>query len=427
MASLMIRGRKIKVNLTSLQKTFNFVLRNPQGVTSQEICEGIGMSKSMVRKDLSALRRLQRVATTQTNGHIYKNWKDLSEERQHEIIIENFLAYKEKQISQKSNYTEAKMVDQVLVDLGCEIIKGYTTCRNWMEYKCSNGHIISTQPMNIIKKWRRGSKALYCKDCFFERKRVKEEKAIIETLTKIGYKLIGGYTSRRSSVTYMCDKGHVNKTSWFDPKRIGCKTCSESKGETAIRLFLQDKGIDFRKEWSFSKSSGISKKRFDFGITNPPCVIEYHGGQHYFPVSFNFKKNIEKEKLKQLKKNIKRDFEKYLWCEKHNVPLLIIPFWDHLRISEILDCFFNNQPLDFSEPTQNVLDHTGVRAKFRKELGINVPDYICGVLDAKKGKFPQFLESPDEIDDVKWGEKSVACEDIFHIEIDSNGQWVERI
>lgn len=369
------------------EKTLNFVLRNPQGVTSQEISEGTGRAKSTIRKELIALKRLRRVATTQTNGGVYKNWKDLSKERQHEVIIENFLAHKEKQLSLKSNHTDAEMVDQVLVDLGCKIIKGYTTCRNWMEYECPNGHRVSTQPMNFIKKWRKGSKSLYCRDCSIERERAKEEKVVIETLNKMGYKLIGGYTSRRSSVTYQCDKGHITTISWFDPKRIGCRTCSESKGETAIRLFLQDKGVTFCREWNFSSKSGISNKRFDFGIADPPCVIEYHGAQHYFPLSFGFKgKPSETKKRESLKNNIRRDYEKYLWCKKHGVPLLVIPFWDHLRIPKILERFFNNQPLTFSEPPQKVIDHAGLRTKFREELDIKMPDCLCGLADAKKGK-----------------------------------------
>ena len=84
---------------------------------------------------------------------------------------------------------------------------------------------------------------------------------------------------------------------------------------------------------------------------NINCV-KYNGQQHYIPMNFGSKK--EGYDLKKLQENQERDQIKIDYCKDNNIELLIIPYWDFDRIEEILDCWFNNEEVVFSEEPEIV-------------------------------------------------------------------------
>ena len=62
--------------------------------------------------------------------------------------------------------------------------------------------------------------------------------------------------------------------------------------------------------------------------------VEYNGEQHYRPVNFG---NLDEDELmRQFKGNVERDKQKVAYCEEHNIPLIVIPYWKKDRIEEIL-------------------------------------------------------------------------------------------
>jgi hypothetical protein len=125
----------------------------------------------------------------------------------------------------------------------------------------------------------------------------------------------------------------------------GCPNCIESKGENIIRDYLDKNGIDFKPQYVF-KNTEIEKYRFDFRTSN--FLIEYHGRQHYCPSSFGSKKKYIE--YKNFYNTVKCDLKKVLWCEKNNISLLVIPFWEQDRISEILDHYIKYKTSCFMLP-----------------------------------------------------------------------------
>lgn len=100
-----------------------------------------------------------------------------------------------------------------------------------------------------------------------------------------------------------------------------------SRGEIKIEEILAAAGVDFAEEYSFSDLVSARKNplRFDFAVFDDDgeldFLIEYQGIQHYVP----------KEKfggIAGLVKQQHNDLLKKEYCQKHNIPLVIIPYTD---------------------------------------------------------------------------------------------------
>ena len=105
-----------------------------------------------------------------------------------------------------------------------------------------------------------------------------------------------------------------------------------SRGEIKIEEILQSAGLVFQEEYSFSDLLGPSGKplRFDFAVFddngNIDFLIEYQGIQHYEPKSkFGGIAGLRKQQFNDMKK---REY-----CTKHNLTLVLIPYWDEARIN----------------------------------------------------------------------------------------------
>lgn len=114
--------------------------------------------------------------------------------------------------------------------------------------------------------------------------------------------------------------------------------CLSSKGELKIINLLKQYNFNFETQKKFKDC--LSKKgfplRFDFGIYNKNnellYLIEYNGRQHYEEVSCwdNEHDNFEER--------IERDLIKKEYCEKNNIPLIIIPYtaFSNLTINDLM-------------------------------------------------------------------------------------------
>ena len=100
-----------------------------------------------------------------------------------------------------------------------------------------------------------------------------------------------------------------------------------SRGQIKIFEILQQSGLQFVEEYSFPDlvSSSGRPLRFDFAIFddqhNIDFLIEYQGIQHYKPKpKFGGMTGLKKQQFFDMKK---REY-----CKKHNINLILIPYWD---------------------------------------------------------------------------------------------------
>jgi len=103
----------------------------------------------------------------------------------------------------------------------------------------------------------------------------------------------------------------------------GCPNCKYSRGEQKIANYLYEEKIEYKTQYKISECKKIKPLPFDFALIdkkkNLIGLIEYQGEQHYKPMRFS----KGKEKFQNIKKS---DKIKQEYCEKNNIPLLIIPY-----------------------------------------------------------------------------------------------------
>lgn len=104
-----------------------------------------------------------------------------------------------------------------------------------------------------------------------------------------------------------------------------------SRGEIKIEEILQQAGLPFAEEYIFPElvSSSGRPLRFDFAVFDDDgdidFLIEYQGIQHYEAKSkFGGYTGLRKQQYNDMKK---REY-----CQKHNIKLIAIPYWDEGRV-----------------------------------------------------------------------------------------------
>ncbi|MFB3167452.1 hypothetical protein P5G62_010060 [Neobacillus sp. 179-C4.2 HS] len=111
-----------------------------------------------------------------------------------------------------------------------------------------------------------------------------------------------------------------------------CSICTTSKGETTIAKWLDKSNIKYEREYKFNDCKNTNPLPFDFAINKEDdsiLLIEYHGQQHYKAIEiFGGEKRFNYTQ--------KNDKIKKIYCEKNNIPLIVIPYWNFDKIDEIL-------------------------------------------------------------------------------------------
>jgi len=117
-----------------------------------------------------------------------------------------------------------------------------------------------------------------------------------------------------------------------------------SYGEVIISRILSDSKIEHRHQFSISECVDKAVLKFDFAIIQNDFVlglIEFHGQQHYFPVE-------HWGGLAYLLETQKKDLIKYEYCQKMNIPLLIIKYDEIQNADKALVLFFENNIPDIN-------------------------------------------------------------------------------
>ena len=130
-------------------------------------------------------------------------------------------------------------------------------------------------------------------------------------------------------------------TEWVQPfhsilaNTCRCPGCQRKMplGEEEVATCLIEQNQLFISQYKFNDCKLTKALPFDFAIVdedeNVLGLIEYQGKQHYQPIKyFGGEEHFEKQ--------VKRDKIKLNYCKEHNIPLLIIPYWDFKYINELI-------------------------------------------------------------------------------------------
>lgn len=121
------------------------------------------------------------------------------------------------------------------------------------------------------------------------------------------------YVNNRIKVTITCPehgdfeqqpKNHLSN-------KQGCPKCNFSKGELTIKEILDRKNIKYIPQYKLP----YYRYEYDFYLPDHNVLIEFHGGQHYFPVK-HFGGKDEFNKIQE------RDMFKKALAKEYKIPLL---------------------------------------------------------------------------------------------------------
>jgi len=133
------------------------------------------------------------------------------------------------------------------------------------------------------------------------------------------------YKNANTKVKIICKKhGIFKQTPYKHLKNQGCPNCKNSKGETLIRNYLENKKILFEQEKIFKNCKNKQFLPFDFYLPEYNICIEYDGIQHFKPIEIW-------GGVKSLKENQKRDKIKTDYCKENNIYLIRIKYNQNIK------------------------------------------------------------------------------------------------
>lgn len=150
---------------------------------------------------------------------------------------------------------------------------------------------------------------------------------------KYDYSLIDMSNKKISLICPIHGKFEILRTSHINVHKKGCCFCSESRGETKIRVFLENNNIKFKKQKGFHNCKNVIMLRFDFYLPKLKTCIEYDGEQHFKPLEYwGGEEGFKKRKINDQIKN--------KFGSENNIKILRIKFDEN--IEEKLQHFINS-------------------------------------------------------------------------------------
>jgi very-short-patch-repair endonuclease len=138
------------------------------------------------------------------------------------------------------------------------------------------------------------------------------------------------YTNIHTKVQVVCTThGPYLVSPALHIQRTGCPSCTSSKGQLAVRLFLKKHEISFLEEYRFPDCRNKYPLPYDFFLPDRRVVIEYDGIQHYKPVPIFGGDSY----LEQLQEN---DKIKNTYASEQGIQLIRIPYTKLYDVDDIL-------------------------------------------------------------------------------------------
>lgn len=207
-------------------------------------------------------------------------------------------------------------------------------------YECPKHGIHETKIYTLIDKHE-------CIDCSMEKSHNSQRKSVDDVYND--FKKYGGtLINKEDYISWNCKNldvickecGEIFTTSYgafiVHDGQV-CPKCASniSKGERAIKSFLTLNNIKFDMQFRFDDCKNIIPLPFDFYLHDYNTCIEYDGEGHYMPIK---RGKITDSEAQEVLENIKlRDDIKTSYCERNNIKLIRIPYYNFDNINNILN------------------------------------------------------------------------------------------
>lgn len=199
--------------------------------------------------------------------------------------------------------------------------------------KCDiDGHIWTTTPNSLLS-------GIGCKICANNKMKLNQDEFESKLrLVNDDIIIIGKYVNYITHIEYKCKNcGNIHSAT---PSNLlsgyGCPVCKISKGEKKCKMFFESNGVHHIFQYEFDDLKGLKggNLRFDFAILKDNKLfglVEYDGIFHY-------EKQYNDDNFETIQKHDKLKNE---YCEKNNLLLLRIPYWNYDELESILNNFLH--------------------------------------------------------------------------------------
>lgn len=204
-----------------------------------------------------------------------------------------------------------------VINPNISVIGNYVGANTPTLHKCIiDGYEWYASPANILSGYG-------CPKCSKRFRRTHDDYAEDVAMINPDIEVVGKYIDIKTPILHRCK---VDGYEWnTTPDNIlhgsGCPQCQESSGERQVRQWLCNHNIEYVYQQTFDDCRDKHALPFDFYLPSYNAVIEYQGGQHYFPVKYFG--GEEKFVLQQKHDKIKSDY-----CKANHIRFLAIPYTD---------------------------------------------------------------------------------------------------
>lgn len=229
-------------------------------------------------------------------------------------------------------------VKEACENKGYELLSNISdiTCNtSYVAYKCPIHGVHETRIINILS----GSG---CPDCntdrFVNQMRldIDEVRTRLKKMNAICLNIDEYINLESENLIFVCEFCHreyvTSLLKFIRYAKHDCPVCSlkhMSAGELKIYNYLCKNNMCHTREKCFDDCRDDRMLPFDFYIPEHDICIEYQGQQHYYPIEVFG--GVEEFESRQKHDKIKRDF-----CDKNNIKLIEIPYWEYHNIEKIL-------------------------------------------------------------------------------------------
>ena len=210
-----------------------------------------------------------------------------------------------------------------------ELISEYLGNEKPIKCKCKKcGYIWTTLPKVLVTN---GSG---CQKCGREKSNESRRKSIDTfkdelKLVNENIEIVGDYVNTHTKIKCRCK---IDGAIWYGyPANLlnnsaGCPVCTISNSERLFLKTLTEIGIQYVPQHTIDGCNYNRNLRFDAFDINNMVAFEYNGEQHYYPV--DFAGNGEAWAEHEFKTTTNRDNAKIKFCNSHNIPMIIVPYWE---------------------------------------------------------------------------------------------------
>ena len=236
--------------------------------------------------------------------------------------------------SGKMQLTHEEFINRMnKINTDIEIVGEYVNSQTKIKCKCKiDRYEWETTPNNLLN----GHGCPKCKS----NKIKKTHKEFVNELKEINenIEILGEYKGNKTKIKCKCK---IDGYEWeVKPSSLlsghGCPKCNESKGEKRVTKYLDNKNIEYERQYKFNDCRSKDKLPFDFYIPSLNIAIEYDGEYHYMIITRGKNDTYERAFNRFVGTKV-RDTIKTIYCKENNIKLIRIAYWDFDNIEEILE------------------------------------------------------------------------------------------